>query len=519
MFPQTKSDAFLFSAKRLLRMSQALLLVVILTGCSTINSVTGRDDTTRLSGQSETDAATSFRGGVHRIVVAFNDETGNQGKIQYDQFTRKVLRGASLMGWSYSEDHGKTWKYGGKVKPPSGWAVLWGDPAITSSRANYGMVFISNLAFPDSKFPVGGVEGRVDIAFGGYSVIGGACIARSTDGGVNFQNFQCVSNTDPIPGIPVTAKGHFYDGGSMASSPQGEIFASFVDVDASQIDIWRSPDGNQPFSRLPPPFPNYYVGSHPRVRVGPDGTLFVMGIIKQGSSDSKTPYILAMNRYRDGKWSVPTFVESNVAVYPNIPFGNSVLGSPLAMRTGPQFSFDIGTSSFDRDDSIRLLYTKMNQESWYFVRGGICDYNLKSCGWYENWTFGASSVRPEDSQRLDVFNPNVAAFPAFIGISPRWQGSFLTRYGNSTTTLNLTRATLGYANGVPLSIPVDIARDAPVCSDQRGYWGDYDGFLPVEVDGDSIRFMRFMTDSSGGCTKRWQFIGESQHVRAVDYWY
>ena len=41
----------------------------------------------------------------------------------------------------------------------------------------------------------------------------------------------------------------------------------------------------------------------------------------------------------------------------------------------------------------------------------------------------------------------------------------------------------------------------------------------TQVDGDNLRFTRFMTDSSLGCAKRWQFVGEQQHVRAVDYWF
>ena len=203
--------------------------------------------------------------------------------------------------------------------------------------------------------------------------------------------------------------------------------------------------------------------------------------------------------------------------YPDINLNTSVLGSPLTIRTGPQFSFDIGTSSEDRDDSIRFMATQRNANGWLFIRGGLCDYNLKSCGWYGGWTFGTAQAG--QGRRLDVFNPNVAAFPGFIGIAPRWQGSYLARFGESTSTVNMTRATLGYIDGAPFSIPVDIARDAPVCSDRRGYWGDYDGFLPARVNGDSVEFMRFMTDSSLGCNKRWQFVGEQQHVRAVTYTY
>ena len=493
----------------------AFALVFLLAGCAT-RPVTGLDRVTRASGQSETDATTSFYAGVHRIVVSYNDETGNEGKIEYTPNDRTVRRGASLFGWSYSEDHGATWKYGEKLFPPPGWAVLWGDPATTTSSANYGWVFISNLAFPDSKFPTGGVVGPV------FSAVGGACIVRSTNGGVKFSHFQCVSNTEPVPGRPDTAKGHFYDGGSLASSPRGEIFAAFVDVDASQIDIWRSPDGAQPFTRLAAPFPNYYVGSHPRIRVGPDGTLFVMAVVKTATDpNAPVPYFVVVNQFRDGHWATPRLVTHTAQPYvPDVDFGTSLLGSPLTMRVGPQFSFDIGTSSLDRDDTIRFLVTQQNSRGWYFVRGGICDYALTSCGWYENWTFGVVNPGSRDTQRLDVYNPNVAAFPGFLfGITPRWQGTFLTRYGNSTTVLNLTRATLGYVNGLPFSIPIDIARDVPVCSDRRGYWGDYDGFLPVQVDGNSVRFMRFITNSDSGCTRRWQFIGESQHVGAVDYFY
>jgi hypothetical protein len=481
-------------------------------GCSRSGDVTGGDETTRGGEQSETAADTSFYRGVLRFVVAYNDDTGNSATIQYGSTTRKVLRGASLMGWSYSEDKGVTWKYGGKLSPPRGWAVLWGDPAIVTSRTNYGLMFMSNLAFPDAKFPADGVEGYV------YTAVGGACIARSTDGGVHFEIFQCVTNTDPIPGLPNSTKGHFYDGGYMAAGPQGEIYVAFVDVDNSQVDIWLSPDGRQQFSRLPAPFPFDYTGAHPRIAVGPDGTLFVMAAVKANVQDQHSPYMLVANRYRNGQWGsrVGVTFPVEIEVMPGVEMGSSVLGAPLTIRIGPQFSFAIGTSSADRDDSIRFLATQRNEQRWFFVRGGVCDYNLKSCGWYEGWTFGSAHVTRE-SQRVDVFDPNVTSFTMF-GIEPRWQGAFLTRYGNSTTTVQLTRATLGYVNGSPFSIPVDIASNVPVCSDTRGYWSDYDAFLPVESQTDSVRFMRFMTDS-GSCVNRSLFLGQQQHVRAVDYSY
>jgi hypothetical protein len=486
---------------------------LLLTGCASSGLVTGLDDRTRSGTQSETDATTSFVNGVHRIVVGFNDDT-SQTAIQYGPTSRKVTSGASMMGWSYSEDNGVTWHYGGRLSPPPGWAALWGDPALTTSRSQYNLVFLSNLAIPESKLPAGGTSGGLDGA-----TLGGACIARSTDGGVRFTNFQCVTNTTR------QSRGDFYDGGSMASSMSGEIYASYVDIDRAQIDIWRSPDGRQPFALLPPPFPNYYIGSHPRIRVGTDGTLYAMALAQASSGDSIGA--LVGNRYRNGTWGDPKVILGGVPIYPKVDFANSVLGLPLTLRTGPQFSFDFGARSAGFDDSIRWLVTQRNDQDWLFVRGGVCDEQLSDCFFLDPWTF--PSQGPGARQRIDVFNPNVAAFPGLIfAIAPRWEASFLTRYGNSSTTINVTRATLGYLESEdqpakPFSIPVDIARNALVCPDHRptshgDYWGDYDGFLSVQVDGDRVRFLRLMTDSSLGCTKRWSYVGEQQHVRAVSYW-
>src|SRR5260370_199903 len=65
-------------------------------------------------------------------------------------------------------------------------------------------------------------------ANGFYSGIGGACIARSTDFGKSFTSYQCIHQ----PAYD------FYDGGHMASGPNGDIYAAYVDVSTSKVDIW-----------------------------------------------------------------------------------------------------------------------------------------------------------------------------------------------------------------------------------------------------------------------------------------
>jgi len=50
-----------------------------------------------------------------------------------------------------------------------------------------------------------------------------------------FAHFQCVQNTDPVADVSDSTLGHFYDGGSMASTPAGEVFAAFVDVATARL--------------------------------------------------------------------------------------------------------------------------------------------------------------------------------------------------------------------------------------------------------------------------------------------
>ena len=172
--------------------------------------------------------------------------------------------------------------------------------------------------------PPGGIDGSL-IVWGADSYIGGACIARSTDGGVTFQIYQCVSNTAKN-NVPNSEKGHFYDGGSMASSPQGEIYAAYVDVTTSKIDVWRSPSASGQFAPLPTPFPNLGIYSHPRLRVNKgDGALYVAA-----QSGSSTVYI---NRYLNGQWGNPVAASNGGTIYPQINF-KSGLSPNGALRRG-----------------------------------------------------------------------------------------------------------------------------------------------------------------------------------------
>lgn len=490
----------------LILLAIALPATLAMSGCASLGVVTGQTKETVEAMQSETAATTSYAGGKHRVVVTFNDETGNEGKVVYGATSRKINKGASLLGWSYSEDHGKTWTYGGKVTPPSGWSVLWGDPAATTSGASYAVVFISNLAIPDGKFPPGGIDGYVTYgAKGAY--IGGACITRSTDGGKTFANYQCVSNKEAVADDPDAVKGHFYDGGSMTSTPSGEVYAAYVDISSSVIRVWRAAHHNAQFELIGNPFPGLIPATHPRLRASRDGWLYAATtVVAQGG------YVVYVNRYRNGQWANAVQASEVTVGYPEINLGSTVQGSPLKIRTGPQYSFDVGAASEGGNDAVRFLYTRSSSGRLY-VEGSACAADLAKCHPVTGWKAGPSSP---DATPLDVFNPTVAAWPGFIGLPPHWTSSFYERYGTSVTRVALSRMNLAYVNGTALGIPVNLMKNITVCSDTRGYWGDYDDMLHVGFDGTTPVFVRFTsTDHGKGCNQRWTYVAEHQHVQSL----
>jgi hypothetical protein len=492
-----------------LRRGRAVVFAVWTFGCANPNAVTGLDPQTSAGGQAETAATTSWVGGnTNRIVVGYNDETGNQSNIVYGPNDRTITAGASLMGWSYSDDLGKTWTYGGKVSPPGEWAVLWGDPAITTSGAHYNVVFMGNLAMPKAKFPAGGVKGYV--YSGKTSPIGGACLAKSADGGKTFQNYACVSNKQPLADVADSAKGHFYDGGCLASNASGEIFAAYVDIASGLIDVWRSPSENGTFQLLPTPFPGSVAASHARLRAGPDGSLYVAAQLVHLDG-----YYVYMNRYVNGAWGNPVPVSMASAAYPAIDLGTSVAGAELTLRTGPQFGFDVGASSEGGNDAVRLLYTRMNDQGHLFLDATACSANLTACWNAPGWRMQGGG--PNNSP-VDTYNPDVTAWRGFFGLPPTWQATWAYHYG-SAQTVYASRATLGYLGGTPFLFPVDIIKAAPVCSDTRGYWGDYDAMVQIGFSGTSTVWMRFLTDSSAGCPQRWTYMARQQHVQQASYTY
>jgi hypothetical protein len=482
----------------IVRLGLVTVLALMVTGCSSgceqlpaDNHVTGKEksDPTWSGAQSETGANVSNTNGKQVITVTYNDDTDAAHKIAYTSTTRTTSTGATLLGWSYSTDSGTTWKYGGSVAPPSGWSVLWGDPAITSDFADQRYVFISNLAVPKSKMPSGGtINGPLN------DYLGGACIALSDDGGITFKIHQCVTNDND-----------FYDGGSMVaagSSYDRRVFASFVDVDKHQIDIWVSPSDTGVFKLMPNPFPNMKMFSHPRLRFDRGlGALYVAALSAGG--------LVYINRY-DGGWGKPVVASLATAGNPDVSL------SDRKLRTGYQFSFDVGAASANGGDGVRVVYTVLDQKTQkLYIRGSYCDYALTGCKDAPEWGTTPGNLSIEGQQ----FNPLVRAFPGFFSLPAEWKVTYMSTDDDpGGNTISYKQGNLAVLpNGKRIFVPFNLVKGQVVCPDNRGYWGDYDElqFAGFDKDSTAPRFVLPHTDSTKGCPTRWEYTSTHVHVSAV----
>ncbi len=456
-----------------------------LAACAHGFRITGQnaEDPTWSRGQSETSVAAGYGPYAGHIVVAYNDLTGTEETILFPPGSRKVLSGASLMGWSYSADGGRTWRYGGKVAPNELFPVLWGDPAVASSIYDPRYVFLSNLATAASKFPAEGITGSL-VNADGSSPIGGACLARSSDGGTTFPPLQCLFTGDL----------DFYDGGHMATNLRGETFVGYVNITKARVDAWRSPAIDGAFALLPDPFPGHAVTIHPRLRAELfSGDLYVLALDSSGT--------LLLNRWTNGAWQQPQVAATGAAGYPNIAFSNR------SLRTGPQFSFDVGAASMpDGRDAVRVLYAAPDGGRLR-VKGSMCFADLRAC-------FDAPGFQVDLPG--DQFSPNVRAF-TFPWVEPAWKATFVSRDASPAGGVVTVRAgdlvvQPDGKHGFPTRQVLDVM--VP-CPDNRGYWGDYHDLQWTGVEGGAMRFLYTFTDSSAGTCVRDQFTSSPVHVMGV----
>jgi hypothetical protein len=505
----------------------------------TVIQVTGLDTATAPSQQAETAYNLSVVGAQRIETITSNDETGEEPTfVFYTATDRTIFPGYSLLGWSFrvrtAQNPNPPFTHAAKLRPPAGTAALWGDPSITSNPGMPNVVLLASLAIPQVKFPGASIQGTVA---GDCSPLGGACVARSTDGGQTFSIASCFADTRPLKvdtctGSFVRTNGHFFDGSSVAITSSGSTFtgfAAFIDTDLNTESIWRMNDVTssppQPFVRdngrlgsmgdtgdeadegdLGP------IGTHVRLRAhGAD--LWKMsrdgGDLKVNIHGRNAPFVLAA-----------TNVATDSGANPTVFFANDAQNRPVTVRTGPQFAFDVGFNEAGQEE-MRFVYLA-SDSTGVFLQGGFCPIDLaSSCKTPPEWRLpaGGSPVEFHPAIKFGLFDANSHRGTWKVTVQGKTSGNQVGVFESELVRLDLVPGSPTANPTTGLAATGDTTPQTP-CPDLRisgtssfGYWGDYDdmGFDPV-----SKTFTRAFSDSSAGCTLREQLTSRSLHVSAVE---
>ena len=530
-------------------LTAALLPTFVVARAATAapTKVTGADPTTAAAQQAETAYNLSVVNGQRIETVTSDDETDEiPNFVTYTDSSRTVFRGYSLVGWSYrirtAQSPNPPFTHAPKLRPPSGWAVLWGDPSITSHPDLPNVVLIASLAVPDAKFPSGGIMGGVG---GVCTPLGGACVARSTDGGQSFSIASCFSDTRPINGFLDTCtgfervKGHFFDGSSVAITRSGNTFtgyAAFVDSDLGVEAIYRMNDvtsspaqafvrdngrmGSVGSTGIEPDEGDVGgIGTHLRLRAR-GAELWKMsrdkGDLKVNIHGRNASFVLAA---RNAAWDL---VGKDGDLNPDVPIGTDAQGFPVNVRTGPQFAFDIGRNEVGQEE-MRFVYLARSPAG-VFLQAGYCPIDLSSsCVTLPAWTapasqtpgqfhpaikFGLSDPANHQGTWKVTFQQVVSGGQVVIAEAELVRPDLMPGSPTSNPTTGLTRLT----DTTPQS-PCPDLRKNDTGAFISSYWGDYDdmGYDPV-----SKTFTRVFSDSSPACSVRRQFTSTPIHVSAVE---
>ncbi len=433
------------------------------------------------------------------VSVAYNDYVGSPYAF-YSATDRIVRRGASMFGWSYSEDGGASFRYGGKVPATEEWPVFWGDPSIATSLYDQRYVFMTSLAVPAHKFPP---SGEIRGGIGGQ--LGGACIARSSDGGKSFALWTCVnSNYDFYDGASTVA-------GSNRAGGDRRVFVAFLDVGRSQIHVWQADsEVAGEFHMLPIPFGSEVIQSHPRLRMNPaTGELYVAA--------KNAGHVVVGSIWNGASWSGMRRLSDDSGKN-----GHDIAFAHSAMRTGAEFSFDVGPASdASGADAVRVFTTSLRDDGSHYIKATSCDRRLEKCSPFREWsTF---------DQRGDQYQPAVTAFQGlpFFGIPGEWQLTYLTRStepNGDSVELESTPVEGNASVGRRLR-PKTLVSLGYVCPDTRGgspgYWGDYNDMALLDIDSNKRpRFIRTFTSSDKsdfpeGCYNQQAFTSDHVHLKAI----
>jgi hypothetical protein len=513
------------------------------------------DPTTNGGMQAETACAVSvFPSDKRQVeVVATNDDTTNSGFI-YSDTGRAATVGASQMGWYFRErttaNPTPPWQHGRLVPGGANAAdvdVLWGDPGVAAAPDAPNLMLMGTLVVPHAKFgPNTCSDGVTPCINGsvasrdGCSPLGGACVARSLDGGKTFTMQHCFRDVSPgaciVSNSTNSTLGHFYDGIDLAigSGTAPPAAVAMRDVDTRKEALWVMANGvtdptftfvdtnTGPLGALGND--SQQITVHVRLRYDSGNRLWRMSpdlesvtVDNTTTADVSILKVNILGRNAPAKAIASDYKAKGLAGTPvsGIPTGPNDPDStrPGSVRFGPQFDFDVGVNETGGDE-MRFAYMATDSTGLSYIQAGFCNFDLTNCATPKEW-------RSSSNMSVRQFHPAIKH-----GFDPRgnrhlWKVTYyeLTPDGQHVAVIatDLLRNGPGSFGAVRFN-PVEVvpASRQAACPDSRtddDYWGDYDDML---FNPQQCAFVRPFTDSSQGCLKRQAFRSTHQHLSAVE---
>lgn len=427
--------------------------------------------------ESEAVAAVAWEGSIPHYLYATNSDDGD--KIAYSDHgtpgdysddRRTVYLDASGVRVFHRGAASQTIR----LTPPAGWSFLWGDPGIAAAGS---YAFATTLAGPSSKWPHSGdvyrapyVVNRADDPLNTFigQYLGGACIARSTDYGLNWS----LASADCV-----TDQGHFYDGSSVAVTPAGKVFAAFQDVDGEKIDVWRTSSATGSFWKTDNPFPGRTPGTHPRVVVGANGKIYIVMIDEDGN-------IWFSAHHTDAQWHAPVLAGKGAYVDDIV-----LRGSGTSIRQANGLSFAVGPGTYSNE--MRLVFTKKVGELTVLQGVRCIEDGSWSCQEVADWRTSSSR-----NAFLPAVDTMAIPVPVPMGSAYRyvWKVSYHMDASSGKVAIHHSNLSVG---AFPTARVTDYQYP---CPDGRGYWGDYDSMTHDQTD--FVRPFSDSTDGSAACTRQ-----------------
>ena len=432
-------------------------------------------------------------GGPNVVTVAYNDLSTNEvfDYLQYPEGGKSgehrwLLEGASLMGWSYSTNGGRSFQYGGKVHAPldQGISAIWGDPALASAGPADNYVYLANVALPTDAFRSLPKYREAPNRLEDVSPIGanlGYCVARSEDSGITFPDVRCLN------------LGQGYDGTALAAAidvnGHHQVYLAGTKTAGSQITVVQMDGESMDFLLLPEPFSgaHTFVG-HPRLRQF-DGWIYV--VAREGTN---TTYSLYGNRIdaRNGaqNWEGEQLLVDGEVYdrYFPVPDPTRYGYGGRVLRQANPFSFDVGPQA--PGDSAPLLRVMYQIEDP--VAAGEVSLKTRQClGLAPCQDTGWSTAGQAGDERL----PSLRRDPSTGAWAATWWG-----HATGSSEVSTLGAFLQEGGGGQLLVPITLAYPVNPCSAGdfgSSYWADYneleglnDGtfFAPYTVNGPGCRF-------------------------------